>query len=147
MLLQTHTHTQSIYLPWTLPLNPWQQTVTTLFSFLSPPPPPPPSPPPLKQPLLKFKINWLWHHVWLLGVTRRPGRDFYKVRSVPSISPLFLPRWYLVSLLLWLQCLPSATRGHMESTVVTVRGSLRARLAVSTCTLLTCSLSRNQSLF
>lgn len=35
-----HTLTQSIYLPWTLPLNPWQQTVTTLFSFLSSPPPP-----------------------------------------------------------------------------------------------------------
>lgn len=38
--------------------------------------------PNLEQPLHKFEIKWLWHHVWLLGVTRRPERD-----SIRSLCP------------------------------------------------------------
>lgn len=44
-----HKQTQSIYLSWTLPLNPWQQTVTTLFF--------PPSFPNLSNPFTNPRSN------------------------------------------------------------------------------------------
>lgn len=123
-LVQTHTHPHDRA---TIHLSLVSTPTKSLAADSDHPlffPVPPPLPPP-KQPLLKFKINWLWHHVWLLVVTRQPGRDFYKVHSIPSIFPLFLSHWHLAPLpfLPWLQCLKFTTRGHTESTVVNWRDS------------------------
>lgn len=66
------------------PCNPWQELAPSFlapsFDF-----------DPLHLPPLKFKFNWLWHHVWLLRVTRQSGRGVLGLRGhaeTLTLSPL-----------------------------------------------------------
>lgn len=63
--------------------NPWQELAPSFlapsFDF-----------DPLHLPPLKFKFNWLWHHVWLLRVTRQSGHGFSVCGVMLKLSPSLL---------------------------------------------------------
>lgn len=63
--------------------NPWQELAPSFlapsFDFDA-----------LHLPPLKFKFNWLWHHVWLLRVTRQSGRGFSVCGVMLKLSPSLL---------------------------------------------------------
>lgn len=73
--------------------------------------------PNLKQPLHKFKIKWLWHHVWLPGVTRRPVRESIRFLC-PPLLPLFHP---FPSPCLSCSCSCSALEGTQNSLLLLKR--------------------------